>query len=404
MLRNIPPDEAADILYNLPVSTVSETVPLWEAYGRVLARDVVSTLALPPFDRSPFDGYAFRGEDTACATATKPVVLKITEEIPAGSSPSGAVAPGYAVKILTGAPIPLGADATIKYELTEFTDSEVKIYTPVPPHSDIVPAGEDLPLGSVTGRQGERISPPIMGLLAGTGLAVAEVCKIPLVAVINTGDELVAPGEPLPPAKIYNSNIYTLNGYLQEIGVRVQNAGVVSDNADAIAQKIEEILPGCDLVITTGGASVGDYDYAVRAAEILGAEVLFWKVSMKPGGSIVASVKDGKLILALSGNPGAAIMGLTRIALPYVKKLCGRSDCLPEMIEVHLKKPYSIDSSRTRLLRGKLEIISGKAYFTEQGGQGGGDISSFATADLLAELSAESPTLAAETLIRALKL
>jgi len=402
--KNIHPDDALDILYGLPVTQATETISTASALGRVLACDIEATIAIPPFDRSPFDGYAFRGEDTVNATPENPVVLRITEEISAGISPTIEVTPGFAAKILTGAPIPKGADCTVKYETTEFTDTEVKISRHVKSGKDIVPAGEDVKLGSIIAHQGEVITPPLMGLIASVGLSEVSVFKLPCVALLNTGTELIEPGQQLLPAKIYNSNASTLSGYLQSLGVEVNNFGVVPDDVVAISERIEAALVVSDIVITTGGASVGDYDFMIHAAERLGAELLFWKTQIKPGGSVVVAVKDNKLILGLSGNPGSAVMFLLRCALPYIKKLRGLVNCLSSPLEVFLKEPFDKPCERIRLLRGHLEIVDGKAYFAEYGAQGGGDISSFFGADLLAEIPADSEPLSAGTLVKAWRL
>jgi molybdopterin molybdotransferase len=401
MLKNIEADAAQKLLSALPVTLAAEKAALSAALGRVLAADVVSMIPSPPFDKSPFDGYAFRGEDTKNASPERPVALKITEELPAGKAPTMEVTAGYAAKILTGAPIPEGADATIKYELTEFTHDEVRIFGPVAPGSDIVRAGDDIKAGTVIAEKGMTVTAPLVGILAGQGIAELTVYKKPVVSILNTGTELLEVGRPLKPAMIYNSNVYTLSGYLHEMGASALNAGVVPDDPDEIARRIGAALEKSDMVVTTGGASVGDYDWAVVSAERLGADILFWKINMKPGGSIMAAVKDGKLILGLSGNPGAAVLGLLRIALPYVRKLCGRSDLMPTLIEVFLKEPLTKASPKLRLLRGRLEFLDGRAYFAENESQGNGAVSSLVGCDLLAEIGAGSPPLEAGTRIRA---
>jgi len=401
MIRGIAPQQARDLLYSLAASPAEESVKTDSAYGRVIAEDIFAGISIPPFDRSPFDGYALRGADTAPASRENPVILKITEEIPAGAVPAIPVESGCAAKILTGAPMPQGADCTVKFEITEYSDTEVKIFAPVTPNSDVVYAGEDVMSGTQIAKRGDVITPPLMGLLASIGLNRIKVYCPPRAAIINTGMELVEPGIPLPSAKIYNSNVFTLTGYLREQGMDAYNAGVVDDDPDAIAQRIKEALAVSDIVITTGGAAAGDYDFAIRAAELAGAEMLFWKAQMKPGGAAVASVLDDKLILSLSGSPGGAVMFLLRCAMPYLRKLCGRTDCFPEPVEVYLKSPCKKRSERLRLLRGQLEIIRGKAYFSEYGTQSGGGISSFAVADLIAEIPADAGPLPAGTLIKA---
>ncbi len=404
MLKNIEIDAAVDMLCALSVKHEIETVKLADAQDRLLAEDLRAQIAVPPFDRSPYDGYAFRGEDTQSASREHPVTLRITEEIPAGKAPTIEVTQGYAAKILTGAPIPEGANATIKYENTSFTPDEVTLFETVLPDTDIVRAGDDIPVGMVVAQRGTRITAPLLGVLASQGYASVPVYKKPVIMILNTGTELVEVGHPLPEAAIYNSNVFTLSGYLRDLGAEAQNAGVVEDDPDMIAERIGKALQVSDMVITTGGASVGDYDWAVTSAEKLGADVLFWKTKLKPGGSLMAAVKDGKLILGLSGNPGAAVLSLMRIALPYIRKLCGYAELYLPVVNVILKEPLYKASPKRRLLRGRLEIIDGKAYFAENEGQGNGAVFSLVGCDLIGEIEGGSEPLPAGTVIKAYRI
>lgn len=402
MRNNIHPDEAARLIAEIPVFPATETVPLADCVGRVLAKDVFITIPAPPFDRSPFDGYALRAADTAAATKETPVTLTITEELPAGTQPTMPVGPMQAAKILTGAPIPQGADTVIKYEDTEFTEETVKIFAPLKANSNIVYRGEDVPEGSLAAPGGTIICAAAAGILASQGMAEVEVFKKPSVAIINTGTELLQPGDAPEPAKIYNSNAQTVAGYLEFFGALPVQKGTVEDDPKLIAEKIAAAFETCDMVITTGGASVGDYDWAVSAAELLGAEVLFWKTNMKPGGSLMAANCGGKLLLGLSGNPGAALLGLIRVALPYLKKLCGKKDIYPRWIKAYLSDDVKKASPKLRILRGRLVIEDGKAVFREMEGQGNGTMSSFIGCDLLGQIPAGSPPVSAGTLIEAM--
>lgn len=401
MQKGIAPDSARDMLLALPLDIPCETVQLFDAMERVLAEDIHARLASPPFDRSPYDGYAFRGEDTSGASKDKPVTLRVTEEIPAGTMPTVEVTSGTAAKILTGAPIPPGANATIKYEQTEFTADEVKLFAPVAPNTDIVYAGEDVMPGTVLAQRGDVVTAPLLGVMASQGIAQVRVFRRPVVSIVTTGSELVEVGSPCDGAKIYNSNVYTLHGYLSKFGVQTRNGGTCVDEPDEIASRISGELEHADMVITTGGASVGDYDWALTAAERIGAEILFWKTAMKPGGAVMAATHGGKVILSLSGNPGAAVLGLLRIGLPYIRRLCGRADIMPEEITVTLKKPVKKASPRMRMLRGRLEICDGKAVFNESDGQGNGSVSSLVGCDLLGEVPPGSPPLPAGAEIKA---
>ncbi len=401
MQNRISTDTAQNILLALPVVLKSERVEISDALERVAAQDIYAHTPVPPFDKSPFDGYAFRAEDTEKASHAAPVILSITEEIAAGAVATIDITAGKAAKILTGAPVPPGANTTVKYESTEFTETEVKVFEPVKPNTNIVYAGEDIAAGELILAKGTLISSPVLGLLAGQGISKVEVYVKPTIAIINTGSELIEPGNPRHGGKIYNSNLYVLNGYLNSMGAIPVNFGIVVDDCKEIVNKIESALNTADMVITTGGASVGDYDWAITAAKMLGAQVLFWKTEMKPGGSIMAAVKNNKLILGISGNPGAAILGLMRIGWPYIKKLCGRDDVFLPVIDVLLKKPVKKHSPQLRILRGRLEIEKGQAYFVENDGQGNGIASSFVGCDLLAEIPQGSPPLPVLTMVRA---
>ena len=404
MLRNIDVDTACKMVFEMPVTHKSETAALGDALNRVLSANVLANIPYPPFDRSPYDGFTFRGNDTLSASRGSPVTLRITEEIPAGTQPRYEITSGCAAKIMTGAPIPNGADSTIKFENTEFTESEVRIFGPIPPNTDIVYTGMDVKPGALLASEGTLITAPVVSTLANQGFASVEVYKKPIIAVISTGSELCEVGEPLRPASIYNSNAHTLSAYLTGAGASPLYGGTVPDEPEAIAGLISRSLDVSDMVITTGGASVGDYDWAVASAKIMGANVLFWKVSMRPGGAIMAAEKDGKVILGLSGNPAAAVLGLLRIAMPYIKKLCGRTDCFYPEIKVALLRPFTKESPKQRILRGRLDIIDSHAFFSESGGQGSEDVTSLAGCDLLGEIPMGSPPLPAGTVIKAYRL
>jgi molybdopterin molybdotransferase len=403
-MKRISSDEARDMLLALPVARETESVALYQAVGRILAEDIRAVTAVPPFDRSPFDGYALRGEDTAGATRENPVTLTITEEIPAGHVPTMPVGPGQAAKILTGGPVPQGANTTVKYEETEFTDTQVKIFAPCAPGSNVARAGEDVAVGQVLAQAGEELTPALVGLLAGQGFGSVNVCAQPKITVISTGSELLEPGQPWQPGKIYNSNTYTICALLQQRGVQAVAGGTVADELEAIGEKITQALQDSDMVITTGGASVGDYDWAERAAKAIGADILFWKFAMKPGGSCLAAVKDGKLLLSLSGSPGAAMLALHKVGMPYIRKLLGRRDLVPQSFEAVMAKDYKKKTTMARVLRGNLAFRDGHVYFEHHEGDGNGILSSLVGCDALGEIPANSPPVQAGQSIRVFRL
>lgn len=403
MQKNITPQMARALIYEMPVPHNATNIELESAFGYVAAADVYSACAVPPFARSRFDGFAFRAEDTAMATAQNPITLKITQEVPAGTVAASPILPGAAAKIYTGAKMPTGANATIKYEYTEFTDTKVKIFRPLQPNQDVTPIGEDIALGDTILQRGEILTPAKIGLLAACGVGNLDVYDKPRIHLITTGSELVSHHETLADGKVYNSSGPYISAYLREQGFLVRTTHV-PDSADAIANGIEEKLSDYDLILTTGGASVGDYDLCKTTLEQMHADILFWKTSMKPGAAILAAVLRDTPILCLSGNPAAALMQVYQLLRPFLRKLRGMKDCWDMPVDVHLKKPFTKCSKRTRLLRGRMEIMDGKAYFEELGGQLGSVLSSFSDAEWFAEIPANSPELPTGTLVKAYRI
>ena len=397
----INPDEAQSLLLNQIPQQKTEKIPLWAAPRRVLSEDVVTNLPLPPFDRSAFDGFAFRSADTASATREQPVCLSVLEDVLAGHTPASSLQPGTAVRIMTGAPIPAGADAIRKFEWTEYNENSVRLFSPARAGENVIRAGEDMAVGTLLANAGTLIGHSLPGMLASQGRAYVPVFRRPVAAIINTGTEIVMPNQPRPASSIYNSSLYNIAAWLSNEGLLPMNGGLVTDNPNEILQRLDEVSSGSDVILTTGGVSVGDADFMPEVLERWGARILFWKLAMKPGGAMIAAVKDGKLILGLSGNPGAAILQLMRIAQPALRRLCGRKDYLPSPVFVRLREPLTKESTRLRLLRGRLVIGAGEAWLTRLDKQGPGDLSSLLDCDLLGEIPAGSGPVEAGTLIRA---
>ncbi|GHS95312.1 molybdopterin molybdenumtransferase MoeA [Synergistales bacterium] len=399
MPLNISPDEARDALTEQAIRLTAECLPLTAALGRVNAKDVFASHNVPPFRRSPFDGYALLASDTENASERNPAVLEIIEEIPAGKEPKREVTSGKASKILTGAPVPVGADAVVKFEEVIFTDTQVKIPFKLQPERNIIGVGEDVTKGKLLVSAGGRLSAPMLGVLAGQGICKVEVYRKPAVTVFSTGAELAEPGQELRRAQIYNSNTYSIGAYIAEMGCDVIFGRTVEDDPVEIAAVLERAFASSDLTVTTGGVSVGDYDFVPEAVNRLGFSVIFRKVRFKPGGSMMAAVKDGKVLLALSGNPSAAVTGLLYVAAPYIRMLCGRKDVLPKTLEAALDKPLEKKSPKTRFLCGKLVFAGGQVRFRESNRRGNGIISSFVGCDSLAVISAGSPELPEGTFV-----
>lgn len=293
MQADVTYEEALERLLKAVGPVEPETLPLGECFSRVLAEDFAAEMDVPPFDRSPYDGYAMRASDTASASPDGPVTLRILEEIPAGSTPRSPITAGTAAKILTGAPIPEGADAVVMFEKTAFTDTHVSLFAPVRSGDNIIRAGEDVKKGAVLARAGQHIDAGLLGTMASQGRTAARVFRRPVVGLISTGSELAGGGAALMPGQIFDSNRYTLTGALTGLGCVPVARGIVKDDADSIGRALEKALADCDAVILTGGVSVGDYDLTELAMERIGAEVLFHGCGIKPG--IRAPVGSGSI-------------------------------------------------------------------------------------------------------------
>lgn len=404
MDTRVQPDAAAEALLALARSPAAESLKLMAALGRVCFEDIRAEIPNPPFARSAYDGFALRAADCQGASAQEPIRLRVVGELPAGTAPMMPLAPGCAVKILTGAPLPPEADVVVAKERTKAEGEALFVFEPLPAGANIAPVGEDIRRGETIVRRGELLSAATLGLIASQGRGELRVFARPRVALINTGSELVSAGQPCGGAKIYNTNLYTIGAALQALGAALSDGGIVPDDAAAIAAAIQGALAAHDAVFLTGGASVGDYDYTLGAIERLGGRVLFWKTAMKPGGAMLAAELGGKAVIGLSGNPGAALMGLLRVAAPFVKRLCGRRDCGWPRAQVLLKDALKKPSPQMRLVSGRLGLEEGKAWFYQNARQFNGAISSFADCELIAEIPAGSGALPAGTPVTAYRI
>lgn len=397
MLKSIELDAAIELMNHLKAQPEKELTQLEEALGRILAEDIRAEFPMPPFDKSPFDGFALRSADL-------PGTLPVTAVIAAGQTRVPALMPGTAVRIFTGAPVPEGADVIVKQENTVYDDSAVTVPMAAAPGTNVIKAGEDYKAGALLARRGDKLSSSQLGVLASQGFARIPVYRRPKVAILSTGSELASPGNPRPACGIYNSSYYTLRGYLEEMGFDVAPAQIIPDELDLISGAVKKHMDSdTDLVITTGGASVGDYDYALATARSIGAEVLLWKVQMKPGGALLVSRKENKILLGLSGNPAAALMCTLTVLQPYLRKLSGSNLCNQELsLPVYREMPKT--SPATRMLRGHLRIVDREAFFEENSGRGNGNINSFRNCSLIGVIPGNSGPVAAGEEIRVFQL
>ena len=382
--------DARDMLLARAVPVDTEIVPLSESYGRVLAEDLVAEENIPAFDRSPYDGYAFRAADVADASDDHPVTLRITEEIPAGATPAIPVTAGTAAKILTGAPLPPGADAIINYEVTSFTAEAVTLFAPVPVGVNIIRAGDDVKKGQLLAAAGSVIDAGTAGTLAAQGRAAVAVFRRPRVAVLSTGSELVEAGEVPGPGMIRNSNAYTISAALRAAGLEPVYLGIARDTVEGIAALMERGLAECDAVISTGGVSVGDYDLTPAALDLVGAETFVRGVLLKPGMACAYAQRGTKLLCALSGNPASCIVNFYSVALPALRRLAGRTDAVLPELTVELADRFPKRSAAPRMLRGTLELSDGSVRMRLPRDQGNVTLSTAIGCNVMALIPAGS--------------
>jgi len=388
--RGISAQRGLEILNSVPVERKTENCCIYSALGRVICNDIKARQDFPPFRRSPLDGYAFHASDTVGAGTDSPVTLKVIAEVPAGSSFEGELPEGCAVRLMTGAPVPDGADAVEKYESTEFTSDEVKIFSEFRPDTNVVPKGEDYHEGDVLIPEGTKLDPFCVSVLAMLGITEAEVYRKPTVALISTGTELVPPStEVLEPGKIRSSSIYTIGGIAESEGADAVDMGIVADETETIALAVKKAASFADIIVTTGGVSAGDYDLVVAALQSIGAKILFHKVKMKPGMAFAAATFEGKFILALSGNPSAAAVTMDVFGRSLIRKFQGAEDLFMDTVKLKMKKPFAKKSPMGRYVRGRLIIDKGEAFFDPSPVSANGITSANCGMDLLGVIPSE---------------
>lgn len=369
-----------------------EEVALAGALGRVAAAEIRSKIPVPPFRNSAVDGYAIRSEDTAGQAG--PVRLKLQAEQPAGEYFRKRLSRGQTVKVMTGAPVPAGADSVVPVEEAEEKDGVIFIKHEFKAGENVREAGEDVKKGQVIIAAGTVLRAPHLGLLAACGVSRVKVYRRPKVAVLITGNELCRPGEKLVPGKIYDSNSIILEALLETSPAELVALRQVKDDFKSLTAALQAAKGKADVIITSGGVSVGDYDLVKEAAKKLGAEEVFWKVAQKPAKPLAFyQLKKGKQaawLFGLPGNPGAVMISFEEYVRPFIKKLSGWQDYWPQEVEAVLTVPYRKKRGRLNFVRVRLEQVEGTWRATPAGQQESGIISSLAETDGLALIPAEA--------------
>ncbi len=352
----------------LPPTDVRD-VPTFDALGHVLARDVRSALDVPPADNTSMDGYAVRCADVP-APGTR---LPVSQRIPAGAA-CAELAPGTAARIFTGGHVPPGADAIVMQEQCEAVDGGVRIDVVPEPGQWIRRRGEDVRAGAVVLAAGERLTPQALGLAASVGAARLAVMRRPRVALFSTGDELVMPGEVPPekmrPGAIYNSNRYTLRGLLQSLGCEVSDLGIVPDRLDATRETLRRAAAGHDLILTSGGVSVGEEDHLKPAVDAEGTLDL-WQMAIKPGKPLAfGRVRNGSerdtLFMGLPGNPVSSFVTFMIVVRPVLLRLQGATRLAPRALQARADFDWQKPDRRREFLRVRLNDAGGLELFPNQ--------------------------------------
>lgn len=348
----VPYEEAVATILSSFAPLAAQRVPLSSALGLTAAETVDAGLAVPGFDNSAMDGYAIRAADTAGAN-DKPVTLRLIDDLPAGSSPSIPIRPGTAATIMTGAAVPPGCDAVVPWEDTEPGDGVVIVRRELDPGRNIRPRGEDVEEGSRIVENGQTLRPVHLGVLASTGRTHVSAHPRPRVAVLSTGDELVPPGGKLMDGQLFESNRTMIAALCQHDGARIVADGLLPDDPDVIREWMTDAAGKADLVITSGGASVGQHDWIRHILENEGS-LSMWRVAIKPGKPVALGRLAGTPVLALPGNPGSAFVGMHVFGLPALRIMAGRAP-QPPRIDATLAAPVKGSPARTQFTRVRLD-------------------------------------------------
>ena len=367
-----------EVLAALPLLPVVQT-PLAQALGLVTAEPITASHDVPPFANSAMDGYAVVAADVAAP----PVTLLVIEDVPAGSVATHSVTPGTAIKIMTGAPLPGGADAVVPVEETEPADDAVRILAGVPPGASVRAAGGDIRTGSVVMAAGVRLGPPHLGVLASVGVGAPVVRKRPVAAVMSTGDEILAVDAELRPGTIHDSNRPMLRALLDELGAEVIDLGIIGDDGPALRSVLQEAAGAADVILTSGGVSMGEYDLVKAILAELGS-VEFWKVAMQPAKPFAFGTIAGTPLFGLPGNPVSSMVAFEQFVRPGLLSMMGATALFRPRVTGVMGEATSTSPEKTVFVRVTTEMRDGVRHVHLAGGQSSNVLSALAASDAFA--------------------
>jgi putative molybdopterin biosynthesis protein len=366
-----------------------EEVSLLEAFNRILAEDVMSTLDIPPFDRSTVDGYAVKAQDTFGADENRPVHLRVCGTVSAGQKPKKTVTRGTTLEIVTGAPMPKGADAVVMVEYTKREREELHVYAAAARDENVMKAGGDIKNGEIVLNAGQLLGSREIGVLAATGLAKVKVWKIPRVAVLSTGAEVAEPGRRLQSGKVYDINAYTLSTAVLESRGKPIHLGVFPDDRVLLRQALSRALESADAVITSGGVSVGPKDIMPQTVDSLGKPgVIVSGIAIKPGKPTTVALIDGKPVFSLPGHPTSALLVFQLLVSPIIQQMSGRSVQEAQSVEASLTMRVFSAKGRRTFVMVKLKLDKSRRLVAEPVATGvSGAITTLAKADGFVEIT-----------------
>ena len=385
----IPVEKALDAILDHVRRMGTERTDLLHSLGRVLAEPVVSGRDHPPWNSSAMDGYAVRHDDLEPASEQHSVTLEVIEEIAAGALPQKALQPGQASRIMTGAPVPEGADAVIRVEDTRTEGKHVRIVQPVEAGEHIRLRGEDIRAGNVVLAQNSTIGSAEVGLLASVGRSHVQVYQQPRVAILATGNELADLGEALSPNKILNSNGYAVAAQVIEAGGVPVLLGVAKDTREELSDRLTQGL-SADLILISGGVSVGAYDFVKDVLERLGVSMAFWKVAMKPGEPLAFGTLQAKPIFGLPGNPVSTMVTFEQFVRPALRKMQGHSLLFRPVIEAVVMERITKKPGKTHFVRAVVRKTGDRHEVWTTGSQSSGVLTSMVRANGLLIFPSES--------------
>ncbi|MDQ7799212.1 MAG: molybdopterin molybdotransferase MoeA [Candidatus Edwardsbacteria bacterium] len=368
-----------------------EKCRLEDLLGRVLAQDITASFDIPPRDNSAMDGFAVIAADVAGASEQSPVALQVIEDVPAGKVATKSLKPGQAIRIMTGAQIPANADSVIPVEHTRKIGNgklEIRAVESISVGANVRRRGEDVKTGQLLIAKGTRLRPQEVGLIASLGLTEVLVSKQPVVGIISSGNEVAAPGQTLKPGQIYDANRFSIGGQVKETGALVKDYGIIVDDLEKIKETLNLSARECDVVITSGGVSVGDYDLMKQALSELG-KMNFWQVKQKPGKPLAFGHINGKPVVGLPGNPVSSMVVCDQYVRPLLLKMQGATNIIRGQVTAYSDQGIRKQAGRTEFLRTKVKWQDGAYHVVLTGPQGSGILTSMVQADGLMILPEE---------------